>query len=81
MTIIYLLASFNWNGELGILQYLFNWNGNPTIISHHLIGLKNRLKSHIFVLSAAAVAAEVAAAEAAAAAAAAAAELPASDIL
>ena len=72
MTIIFFLASFNWNGD-------------PTIISHHLIGLKIRLESHIFVLSAAAVAAEVAAAEAAAAEAAAAeasaaAALPASDI-
>ena len=65
----------------------FNWNGNPTIFSHHLIGLKIRLESHIFVLSAAAVAAEMAASEATASEAAAEAEaaaavaLPASDIL
>ena len=64
MTIIFFLDSFNWNGD-------------PTIISHHLITLKIRLESHIFVLSAAAVATEVAASGAAAEAAAA---LPASDI-
>ena len=64
MTIIFSLDSFNWNGD-------------PTIISHNLIALKIRLESHIFVLSAAAVATEVAAAGAAAEAAAA---LPVSDI-